>query len=247
MTKRGELINYICLELVESIFEINKLKDYQMNMLKYNEICTKAADMLFLVLPHALDIFSVNDFYIASTVEKFFSLFFTKFKNVIDVGSCANSIMKSSSNDYESSKNNISNNINSSINSNINNNNANSGYKISIDKLNVFINTLICTIVNKFEYPECIPDDYDEEEEDDDEFSTFFNFRENIEKLYQRLILFDKLKAIEIIKNAIIYLNENYDNLKWNNIESKLYAFYVTTSIYCEYKQGSIYWYGMIF
>ncbi|ETW17173.1 tRNA exportin [Plasmodium falciparum IGH-CR14] len=239
MTKRGELINYICLELVESIFEINKLKDYQMNMLKYNEICTKAADMLFLVLPHALDIFSVNDFYIASTVEKFFSLFFTKFKNVIDVGSCANSIMKSSSNDYESSKNNISNNINSSINSNINNNNANSGYKISIDKLNVFINTLICTIVNKFEYPECIPDDYDEEEEDDDEFSTFFNFRENIEKLYQRLILFDKLKAIEIIKNAIIYLNENYDNLKWNNIESKLYAFYVTTSIYCEYKQGS--------
>ncbi|CRH02409.1 exportin-1, putative [Plasmodium relictum] len=214
MIKKGELINHICLELVESIYEINKLKDYNINMLKYNEVCTKATNFLFLILPHALDVFAIDNFYVASTVEKFFSLFFTKFKSIVD----ATSIISS---DYEKT-----NNENIKTNS----------YKIPISKLNVFINTLVCTTVSKFEYPSYIQEDYDEE---DEEFIAFFNFRENIEKLYQRLILFDKLKAIEIIKNAIIYLNENFDNLKWNSIESKLYAFYITTSIYSEYKPGN--------
>ncbi|CRG97549.1 exportin-1, putative, partial [Plasmodium gallinaceum] len=214
MIKKGELINYICLELVESVYEINKLKDYNLNILKYNEACNKATNFLFLILPHALDIFAIDNFYVASTVEKFFSLFFTKFKSIVDVTSI-------SSIDYEKG-----NNENMKMNT----------YKIPISKLNVFINTLVCTTVNKFEYPSYIQEDYDEEDEG---FIAFFNFRENIEKLYQRLILFDKLKAIEIIKNAIIYLNENFDNLKWNNIESKLYAFYITTSIYSEYKASS--------
>ncbi|SCM26031.1 exportin-1, putative [Plasmodium chabaudi chabaudi] len=217
MMKKGELINNICLELVESIFEITKLKDYEMNIMKYNEICDKATNLLFLILPHALDIFSANDFYITSTVEPFFSLFFTKFKGIIEFAPGTNT-----------ENNNNPNNCNRGI--------ASNSYKIPMSKLNVFINSLMCTTVNKFEFPSYIEENYDEEDED---YITFINFRENIEKLFQRLILFDKLKSIEIIKNAIQYLNENFDNLQWNNIECKLYAFYVTTSIYSEYKGNS--------
>ncbi|CAA9990766.1 exportin-1, putative [Plasmodium knowlesi strain H] len=215
MLKKGELVNYICLELVESIYEINKLKDYPMNSAKYNEICDKATDMLFLILPHALEIYGIDDFFVASTVEKFFSLLFTKFKTV----------MGSASAEEGMSGQQVT--LGASAN----------GYKIPQAKMNLFINTLICSTVNKFQFPAYIEEFYDEEDED---FITFNNFRENIEKLFQRLILFNKLKAIEIIKNAIIYMNENFDNLKWNTIESTLYAFYITTSIYTEYKGSTM-------
>ncbi|GAW83366.1 exportin-1 [Plasmodium gonderi] len=205
MLKKGELINHICLELVESIYEINKLKDFPLNSSKYKEICDKSANLLFQVVPQALDIYAVDDFSVASTVEKFFSLLFTKFKTVMDSTTSTERTV--------------------GINTN--------GYKIPQEKLNLFIDTLIFTTVNKFQFPSHIEELYDEENED---FIAFNTFRENIEKLFQRLILFNKLKTIEIIKNAIIYLNENFANLKWNTIESTLYAFYVTTSIYSEYK-----------
>ncbi|SBT82323.1 exportin-1, putative [Plasmodium ovale] len=214
LLKRGELINYICLELVESIHEIVKSKDYHMDILKYNQCCEKGTNLLFQILPHALDIYAINDFYIASTIERFFSLFFTKFKSIIDSTS-VNTTTTSSDKDSNTTSNSIT------------------SYKIPASKLNIFISNLMCTTVNKFEFPSYIGEDYDEEDED---FITFYNFRENIEKLFQRLILFDKLKAIEIAKNSIIYLNEQFDNLQWNQIESKLYAFYLTTSIYSEYK-----------
>ncbi|GAB68825.1 exportin-1 domain containig protein [Plasmodium cynomolgi strain B] len=215
MLKKGELVNYICLELVESIHEINKLKDYPMNSAKYNEICDKGTEMLFLILPHALEIYAIDNFYVASTVEKFFSLLFTKFKTVMGSASPGEGISNQQGT------------LTSSPN----------GYKIPQEKMNLFINTLICSTVNKFQFPPYIEEFYDEEDED---FIAFNTFRENIEKLFQRLILFNKLKAIEIIKNAIIYLNENFDNLKWNTIESTLYAFYITTSIYSDYKGSTV-------
>lgn len=211
MLKKGELVNYICLELVESIHEINKLKDYPMNSAKYDEVCVKATDMLFLILPHALDIYAIDNFYVASTVEKFFSLLFTKFKTVMESASPGEGTTGQQGPLAV----------------------APSGYKIPHTKMNLFINTLICSTVNKFQFPPYIDEFYDEEDED---FIAFNTFRENIEKLFQRLILFNKLKAIEIIKNAIVCLNENFDNLKWNTIESTLYAFYITTSIYSDYK-----------
>ncbi|EUD68845.1 hypothetical protein C922_00533 [Plasmodium inui San Antonio 1] len=215
MLKKGELINYLCLELVESIYEINKMKDYPMNCAKYNQICDKGTEMLFLILPHALDIYAIDNFFVASTVEKFFSLLFTKFKTVMGSSSPGEGI-----NTQQGS-------LTASPNA----------YKIPQAKMNLFINTLICSTVNKFQFPPYIEEFYDEEDED---FIAFNTFRENIEKLFQRLILFNKLKAIEIIKNAIIYLNENFENLKWNTIESTLYAFYITTSIYSDYKGSTV-------
>lgn len=218
LVKKGEFVNHVCIELVDAIAEINKLKDYQMNIVKYTEMCNKAANILFVILPHVLEIFAVDNFHVASTVEKFFSLFFTKYKTVIDTSSLNNA-----SSFIEAEKK-----TTELINVN--------AFKIPGIKLNQFIHNLICTTVNKFQCPEYIEEEYDEE---DEEVINFFNFRENVEKLYQRLILFDKLKTIEIIKNAIRYVNEKYPTLKWNSVESTLHAFYIIAASYGDYKSGA--------
>lgn len=218
LEKKGELVNHLCLELVESIIEINKLTDYQINIVKYTEVNNKAATILFAILPHALEIFAVNDFHVASTVQKFFSMFFTKYKTVIDM---SNVNCSSQFTEGEKKGNDL-------INEN--------AFKIPGVKLSHFVHSLICTTVNKFQYPDYIEEDHDEE---DEEVINFMNYRENIEKLYQRLILFDNLKAIEIIKNAIMYINSNYATLKWNTIESTLHAFYIITVTYIDIKSST--------